>query len=820
MARSLNAMITPINRSVYHNPVLPADWSDPDVIRVETDYYLVASSFNRVPGLPILHSRDLVRWSIIGHALDRLDPPEVFATPQRGCGVWAPTIRHHAGLFWIFYPDPDRGIFVVTAHDPAGPWSAPRCIKAGRGIIDPTPLWDTDGRAYLIHAWAKSRAGFNNRLTCQEMNPDATALRGPDTTIIDGDTLPGYRTLEGPKAYQRDGWYWIFAPAGGVADGWQAAFRSRSVFGPYEERVILAQGDTPINGPHQGAWVDTPGGEHWFLHFQDRGAYGRVVHLQPLRWEVDGWPVVGDEGKPVLSHVRPALPESGDRGVPVTGDEVVSDSSGPQWFWQANPQPGWSTPLQPPGLRLECVPSDHCDDLRLLPNVFGQRLPQEAFTATATLALESSQVGARAGLVILGHSYAWIGLEQREDGPYLVCRTADPDGPERDLATPCRVQQAVALRVNVRSGGICHFTAESPNGDRAFMVVDEPFTATAGQWVGATLGFFATVPSRSPSPSESPSVSPSVSSPLPAGHAQVSIIKIGTLVHQSTKATRSVVRLQHGDQVVAEYVYQPDLPTMAAPRPYLHPVTTLAGTVVTAFAPGDHGHHLGASIAVPDLSGFNFWGGRTFVRDKGSTLLDNHGTQRHEEWTDSSPSTVTQALTWLDPDGSALLRERRRLEVIPLNDRAWALDWDFSLANATTAPVVFASPATNGRAGAGYGGFFWRAPQVAGSATVLGSDGRSGARDLHGQRASWLAVSGRGSDAAAWTLAFVAADERTAKDPWFVRASDYIGVCSSLAWNHPLLLAEGETLRRRVVTIVADGLLSSAGIAALADRWL
>ena len=218
---------------VYRNPVLKADWSDPDVIRVGTDFYLVASSFHRVPGLPVLHSRDLVHWTIVGHALDRLEPAAAFATPQHGCGVWAPAIRHHAGQFWIFYPDPDRGIYVVTAPAAGGPWTRPRLLKGGRGLIDPCPFWDADGHAYLVHAWARSRAGFNNRITCHRMDPGATRVLDEGRTVIDGDRLPGYRTLEGPKLYRRGDWYWIFAPAGGVAQGWQSAFRSRSVFGPY-----------------------------------------------------------------------------------------------------------------------------------------------------------------------------------------------------------------------------------------------------------------------------------------------------------------------------------------------------------------------------------------------------------------------------------------------------------------------------------------------------------------------------------------------------------------------------------------------------------
>lgn len=141
----------------YRNPVLNADWSDPDVIRVGDDYYLTASSFGRVPGLPLLHSRDLVNWSLVGHALDRLEPAADFAVPRHDCGVWAPSMRHHAGRFWIFWGDPDHGIQQINAESVRGPWSTPHLVKAGKGLIDPCPLWDEEtGEAYLVHAWAKS----------------------------------------------------------------------------------------------------------------------------------------------------------------------------------------------------------------------------------------------------------------------------------------------------------------------------------------------------------------------------------------------------------------------------------------------------------------------------------------------------------------------------------------------------------------------------------------------------------------------------------------------------------------------------------------
>ncbi|MEO3925061.1 glycoside hydrolase 43 family protein [Micromonosporaceae bacterium B7E4] len=488
----------------YRNPVLHADWSDPDVVRVGADYYLVASSFHRVPGLPVLHSRDLVNWSIVGHALPRLEPEEEFRTPQHGRGVWAPAIRHHDGRFWIFYPDPDRGIFVVTATEPAGPWSRPHPLKTGRGLIDPCPLWDEDGSAYLVHAWAKSRAGFNNRLTCHRMSPDATELRDGGRDVVDGAALPGYRTLEGPKFYRRDGWYWIFAPAGGVTDGWQSAFRSRHVLGPYQDRIVLARGDTATNGPHQGAWVTTPQGEDWFLHFQDKGAFGRVVHLQPMRWTADGWPAIGTPsgdgpGQPVLRHPKPAIAAVSPVTAPAAGDDFTGPRLGPQRAWAANPRPDWWTLRPAGGLRLACVPTEAGDDLRGLPNLLGQRLPADRFRASTRLRLTGTGPGARAGLAVLGRSYAWTGLLRTAHGAVLVRRTAGAGERERDDAAGLDVPlladgdpAPVVLRVDVFPDGRCQFLAAvGPEPPRP---VGPPFPATAGHWVGATLGLFATAP--------------------------------------------------------------------------------------------------------------------------------------------------------------------------------------------------------------------------------------------------------------------------------------------------------------------------------------
>src|SRR5688572_24086343 len=173
----------------YRNPILHADYSDPDAIRVGDDFWMVSSSFSHVPGLPILHSTDLVNWNLVAHALPRLEPADTFAIPQHGKGVWAPAIRHHAGKFWIYYPDPDFGLYLVTAADPRGPWSPPVLVRPGRGLIDPCPLWDDDGSVYLIHGWAKSRAGISNVLTLLKLTSDGRAVAEDLGVVVDGHQL-------------------------------------------------------------------------------------------------------------------------------------------------------------------------------------------------------------------------------------------------------------------------------------------------------------------------------------------------------------------------------------------------------------------------------------------------------------------------------------------------------------------------------------------------------------------------------------------------------------------------------------------------------
>lgn len=517
----------------YINPILNGDYSDPDVVRVGDDYYLTASSFTNVPGLPVLHSKDLVNWSLISHALERNVPEAHHSVPRRGGGVWAPAIRHHKGKFHIYYPDPDFGIFLVTATDPKGPWTPPVLVDNTKGIIDPAPFWDEDGQGYLVYAFAGSRAGIGNVIGLKTLNADGTRTleEGRGRFIIEGGKLPGAKTsqgvlpwftTEGPKLYKRDGWYYIFAPSGSVKGGWQGVFRSRNIEGPYEGRSVLDQGDTPINGPHQGAWVDTPSGEDWFIHFQDTDSYGRRVHLQPMSWTRDGWPVIGERqkgqvyGQPVLRHRKPDLPPQPVNLPPV--DDDFADGYHPGWQWSANPAADWVDASVKGRLRLKSVSSSA--NLWEAGNLLTQKLPGQRFTATVKLGLSPNLPGERAGLLVLGYDYGWIGLERTADGVKLVQvtrRNANENGAETVLTAPVKVEGDVWVRARFEPVTVArhapvfdHYWPSMLRATQArvtfsysldgvtFSDTGPVFLARQGRWVGTQIGIFAQAASGTP----------------------------------------------------------------------------------------------------------------------------------------------------------------------------------------------------------------------------------------------------------------------------------------------------------------------------------
>ena len=497
----------------YVNPVLHADYSDPDVCAVDGHYYMTASSFNCTPGLPILHSEDLVNWEIINYAIKDVEPLDFFSKPQHGKGVWAPSIRHHNGEFYIYWGDPDFGIFMVKTKDIYGEWDKPVLVKAGKGMIDPCPLWDDDGKVYLAHAWAGSRAKFNSVITVCEMNSEGTAVVSNPVLAFDGNDGTNH-TIEGAKFYKHNGYYYIFAPAGGVATGWQLVLRSKNVFGPYESKIVMSQGKTDINGPHQGAWVDTPSGEAWFLHFQDKGAYGRVLHLNPMEWKSD-WPVIGVDtdgdgcGEPVHEYRKPNIGKTVSIVTPAESDEFNSTELGLQWQWHANYQDTFGFTTNMGYMRIYShILSPEFVNFWEVPNLLLQKFPAEEFTATTKLKVSAKDDGQMSGLIVMGWDYAYLGVEKSGEGfilKYVQCKDAEQKTPEKTsvvgILDKCRTFEAglypnyeidIYLRVKVEVGGKCSFYY-STDGKR-FHNVGDTFIARQGKWIGAKVGLFSVAP--------------------------------------------------------------------------------------------------------------------------------------------------------------------------------------------------------------------------------------------------------------------------------------------------------------------------------------
>lgn len=498
---------------MYRNPVLHADYSDPDVCAVGEDYFLTASSFNCTPGLPILHSKDLVNWKIVNYALKKVEPVEYYNEARHGKGVWAPSIRFHEGVFYIYWGDPDFGIFVVKTRDPYGEWDAPVLVKAGKGMIDPCPLWDDDGRVYLAHAWAGSRAKFNSVLTVCELNKEGTKVISDPVLVFDGNDGVNH-TIEGAKFYKRNGFYYLFAPAGGVVSGWQLVMRSKDVYGPYEARIVMAQGKTDINGPHQGGWVDTPAGESWFLHFQDKGAYGRVLHLNPMKW-INDWPVIGVDkdgdgcGDPVSRYRKPKTDKTYPIETPVESDEFDTRKLGLQWEWHANYQDVFGFTTNMGYVRIyghELSP--HFKNFWEVPNLLMQKFPAEEFTATAKLKVSAKDDGQLSGLIIMGWDYSWIGVEKQGEKFLLkqaVCKDAEQGNLEQvstlAVLEPSRKFEAglfpnyereIYIRVHVGKGAYCRFSY-SLDGKK-FTEAGTLFKARQGKWIGAKVGMFSVTP--------------------------------------------------------------------------------------------------------------------------------------------------------------------------------------------------------------------------------------------------------------------------------------------------------------------------------------
>ena len=479
----------------YKNPVLYADYSDPDVIRVGEDYYLIASSFTCQPGIPVLHSKDLVNWTIINYVYDRL-PLQRYEQVQPGQGSWAPSIRFHKGIFYVYFCTPEDGLFLATTNDPAKKWTLTLVQRTGNWE-DPCPFWDDDGTAYLIHG----RVGAGPAIL-HKMSADGKRLLDNGQIIYRDDqrqpVLEGFKFME-----KRDGYYYFTAPAGGVATGWQSVFRSKDIYGPYEDKVVLQQGATSVNGPHQGGFVQTQTGEWWFLHFQDANAYGRMVHLQPVVWK-NGWPVVGKDddndgiGEPVLKNAKPNTGKTYPIAAPQTSDEFNSTTYGLQWQWQAAPRKQWWNMGARAGfLRLNAAtaPTDS-GSLFYAANQLLQKFMAPAFSVTTKMVFNPMSDGDIAGLTVAGNYYSAIALEQR--GPSLFVVLYEGKRENRKYLVPKTLvaskasSKEIYFKLTIDKNAMCTY-AYSFDGT-TYTPFGTAYPAEKGTWIGAKVGLFCLNP--------------------------------------------------------------------------------------------------------------------------------------------------------------------------------------------------------------------------------------------------------------------------------------------------------------------------------------
>jgi len=441
----------------FRNPVLFADYSDPDVIRAGDDFYLVASEFHFM-GIQILHSRDLVNWTISGRLFDRLGIDSKYDEMRAYAeGTWAPTLRYHQGRFLLYVCTPHEGLLRWSAERPEGPWTCDEVRRVDKWE-DPCPFWDEDGRAYLVHG--VHGAG---PLILHRMSDDGLRL------LDDGEVIYRGPVAEGPKLFRRQGWYYISLPEGGVEKGGQTMLRSRNLYGPYERREVL-----PGGSPHQGGLVDLDNGESWFIGFRSTGAFGRVAHLLPVRWGADEWPVFGVEGNPVEHSRKPGLPLQ-PLVHPARDDDFSGPGLGLQWQWNHNPvDAAWSLAERPGWLRLHPLPAE---TPRLARNTLTQKLWGEAGIIRVRLDGNGLGEGAQAGLsLISGKDFATLGLGRRagclcllRDGEWVM----DAD------------QGVVFLKVEYK-GAEARFSWS--RDDRHYHAVGAPVTLRWGQWKGARIG--------------------------------------------------------------------------------------------------------------------------------------------------------------------------------------------------------------------------------------------------------------------------------------------------------------------------------------------
>lgn len=459
----------------YVNPILNADYSDPDVIRVGDKYYMVASDFHFL-GMQVLESDDMVNWRLLSQVYSRFDYPGWDSNQRYAGGSWAPSIRFHDGKFWIFFCTPHEGLFMTNATDPAGPWIPLVNVCNVPKWEDPCPFWDEDGQAYL----GRSIHGAGP-IIIHKMSADGTKLLDEGRTVYTGPVA------EGTKIHKWNGYYYLSIPEGGVQGGWQTILRSKNIYGPYEKKVVLEQGSTSINGPHQGAIVDTPQGEWFFYHFQQYDPLGRVVHLQPMHWK-DGWPVIGVDmdmngiGEPVRVWTKPNTGKVQPPSVPQTDDGFSSPELSLQWQFNHNPvDEAWSLTEKKGTLTLHALQADNFLSAR---NTLTQKTMGYLGEATVKMLAGGLAEGQRCGLACIGKRNVLVGLMKRQGKVFLYL---EKNG--EVVQTLPFGGRTVYFRMTADAAANRYALAYSADG-KSFRQMGDSFTMQFGNWKGVRVGLY------------------------------------------------------------------------------------------------------------------------------------------------------------------------------------------------------------------------------------------------------------------------------------------------------------------------------------------
>ncbi len=395
----------------YINPLISADFPDPDVIRVGDMYYMVTTTMFVFPGVTVLRSHDLVNWEYCSNALSRFDFSDCYdldTCSRYGHGQWATSMKYHNGKFYLLFITLNEGGFMCTADKAEGPWHITHLPK---GFYDPGLFFDDDGKVYVAQGYSK--------ISITEVNDTLVAI-GPDSLVYTGDIRRG---LEGTHVYKINGYYYLYCTYGG-RDGMQVALRSKNIYGPYEQKLLLYDTTQGINyGIHQGALIQTQTGEWWTILFVDSGPFGRFPSLQPVTW-VDDWPMIGINGKAVTTYKKPNVGKTYPITNFPTSDEFNERKLGMQWGWNHNPDSTkWSLTKKKGYLRL--MTASITNDFTMARNTltqrpFAKRNQTQPTIATTKIDVSKMKDGDIAGLAMLQDPYAYIGVKQRNGKKYMI----------------------------------------------------------------------------------------------------------------------------------------------------------------------------------------------------------------------------------------------------------------------------------------------------------------------------------------------------------------------------------------------------------------